>query len=1011
MRHRMTPGPLTRPSSLPRARRPLARAVQPLAPSRLQSRPIESLEPRLFLAAASEALIPDPGPDAACISVVSFLDRDANGKRDAAREEGLAGWTVFLDANSNGQLDAGERSAITDPEGLAEFDPVPPGAYRVTQVPCSSWIQTGPVGGTYSVFVNSGEVRALAFGNAPKSQPILAAMGAELPVPTMETGQTAPVVAMDGAGSYVVAWQDYTGAIYGDDIFAQRFDATGQRLGSEIRVNAYRRGSQNQPTVAMDSDGDFVVAWSSADSGHGGVFAQRFDAQGQPVGSEFRVSAKVVNADQQPAIAMEASGSFVITWMRVLSSEDTDIYARQFDAAGVPQSGDLSIATAVNLESCPDVAMTSDGGFIVTWQGEHATSETDIYARRYSSTGAPRGEQFQVNSFTSNRQSRPAIVTAQGGEFVVAWESDAQDGDGAGIYAQRYNAAGQRQGGEFHVSTTTRGAQEMPDIAMAGNGGFVITWSSPQTDGSGSIYAQQYTAAGEKVSNEVRVNSYTLTAQSDPAMAMNGHGDAIIAWSSSAYANERSPGIYAQRYASIVGSATVGGVVWKDADGDGLQDPEETGMAGVTVNLLSGAGQFLTSINSSDDGRYRFEGLQPNESYVLEFVVPFDWTVSERDQGAEDTLDSDVDLITARTAVFTPAPAQIDLHQDAGLMQMASVRGLSFNDLDGDGVRDPGDPGIADRTIYIDANGNGQRDAGELSVKTDPDGTYRLENLRPGVYRIGQVAQDAWKSTGSADGFCTVSLVPGQWLEGVDFGSQSLMPMAHPYPLGSEVLVSQPGDWAAYNSFTPSVAMNAAGDSVAVWQVYYYPDHDTCGVYAQRYNAAGVAQGDLFYVVNSVDDGEMLPVVAMDDAGNVVVAWQDQTHIDARRYSAADDSWGEAFRVDNDDNMWEMASPAVAMDPAGDFIIAWQGRTQIASEYNIFALRYDSEGMPEGEMLLINDCQECDQTSPSVAMDAAGNFIVAWERQEEQSSEECRVYARRFTAAGDPMGDAFRVTD
>ena len=92
------------------------------------------------------------------------------------------------------------------------------------------------------------------------------------------------------------------------------------------------------------------------------------------------------------------------------------------------------------------------------------------------------------------------------GNFVITWDSNNQDGSGGGIYAQRYNASGVAQGGEFRVNSTTASDQAAPVIAMSTNG-FVIAWNDSGKDGSGSgVYAQRYNASGVAQGGEFRVN-------------------------------------------------------------------------------------------------------------------------------------------------------------------------------------------------------------------------------------------------------------------------------------------------------------------------------------------------------------------------------------------------------------------------------------------------------------------------------------------------------------------------
>jgi hypothetical protein len=82
--------------------------------------------------------------------------------------------------------------------------------------------------------------------------------------------QEMPSIAMDASGAFVVAWQ---GVGNGDEIYAQRFDTNGVAQGPEIVVNTTTAGNQEQPAVAMDAAGNFVIAWTSDDANGKGVFA------------------------------------------------------------------------------------------------------------------------------------------------------------------------------------------------------------------------------------------------------------------------------------------------------------------------------------------------------------------------------------------------------------------------------------------------------------------------------------------------------------------------------------------------------------------------------------------------------------------------------------------------------------------------------------------------------------------------------------------------------------------
>lgn len=157
----------------------------------------------------------------------------------------------------------------------------------------------------------------------------------------------------------------------------------------------------------------------------------------------------------------------------------------------------------------PDIASDNSGNFVITWTGvdiETVGSESNgVFAQRFSSTGTRLGGEFRVNSTVSGTQAKPAIAMDQSGDFVIAWKGNGS-GDGYGIFAQRYNASGVAQGGEFRVNNTTAGDQNYPDIAMDEDGNFVICWVSH--DGyNENLYAKRFAANGSVLNNEFKVNT------------------------------------------------------------------------------------------------------------------------------------------------------------------------------------------------------------------------------------------------------------------------------------------------------------------------------------------------------------------------------------------------------------------------------------------------------------------------------------------------------------------------
>ncbi len=149
----------------------------------------------------------------------------------------------------------------------------------------------------------------------------------------------------------------------------------------------------------------------------------------------------------------------------------------------------------------PSIAALVDGGFVVSWQsyGRDHDNSASIYAQRYTANGDAQGDEFRVNTATAGDQMSPSITALADGGFVMAWMSDGQDGDGYGVYAQRYDSAGEAQGDEFRVNTTTANDQLNPSVAALANGGFVVSWNSYDQDGNSDVYAKRYDADGHAI--------------------------------------------------------------------------------------------------------------------------------------------------------------------------------------------------------------------------------------------------------------------------------------------------------------------------------------------------------------------------------------------------------------------------------------------------------------------------------------------------------------------------------
>jgi hypothetical protein len=360
-------------------------------------------------------------------------------------------------------------------------------------------------------------------------------------------------IASDSAGNFVVVWNSASqdGSQLG--IFAQRYASTGSPLGGEFRVNTYTTADQFAPDVGSDPAGNLVVVWTSYQGGGRGVFGQRFASTGAPLGPEFRVDTYTAGFPTGGSVAVDSAGNFVVAWQSFAQDGDLEgIYAQRFAGNGAPLGGEFRVNTyTTSVQLGPSIASDPGGSFVVAWTSPDS-ADIGVFAQRYASTGAPLGGEFRVHTYTTGHQLRPSVAADSAGNFIVAWQSALQDDGGRGVFAQRYASNGTPMGPEFRVNSYTTGSQGYPSVASDQAGNFVVTWSSYDQDGAmWGIFCQRYAGNGAALGGEFRVNTYTSSDQVFPSVAADPAGDFVVSWLSRVQDGD-GDGIFAQRYSTII---------------------------------------------------------------------------------------------------------------------------------------------------------------------------------------------------------------------------------------------------------------------------------------------------------------------------------------------------------------------------------------------------------------------------------------------------------------------------
>ena len=171
-----------------------------------------------------------------------------------------------------------------------------------------------------------------------------------------------------------------------------------------------------------------------------------------PVGGQFQVNTYTSNGQTVSSVAMEPDGDFVVAWAN-FPSFGPNIKGQRYASTGSARGGEFQInSSGTNLPNRTSVAADADGDFVVVWSyflGDH------VMGQRFASNGSPRGAQFQINTYTTWGHSGAFVAAASDGDFVVAWTQESPNRE---IYGKRYASSGSQQG-SFGTDTSNTSIQ------------------------------------------------------------------------------------------------------------------------------------------------------------------------------------------------------------------------------------------------------------------------------------------------------------------------------------------------------------------------------------------------------------------------------------------------------------------------------------------------------------------------------------------------------------------------
>lgn len=202
-------------------------------------------------------------------------------------------------------------------------------------------------------------------------------------------------------------------------------------------------------------------------------------------------------------------------------------------------------------------------------------------------------------------------------------------------------------------------------------------------------------------------------------------------------------------------TGTISGAKFLDINGNGVRDPGEAGQAGVTITLAGPAGFASRTAVTGTDGTFSFTNL-PFGNFTLSETVP---------AGFRQTAPAAPGTIAA-SLFFLQSTSANNLFGNQAVG--GSIAGTKFNDLNGNGIRDAGEPGLAGVTIRL------QPPTGvPLTATTDSAGNFSFTGLNAGTYVLSEVVPSGFVQTAPAAGTISVTLAANQAVTGLLLGNRA----------------------------------------------------------------------------------------------------------------------------------------------------------------------------------------------------------------------------------------------
>ena len=696
-----------------------------------------------------------------------------------------------------------------------------------------------------------------------------------------------------------------------------------------------------------------------------------------------------------------------------------DITPENDAAQPLGEGPDLVNSTTTSTQSSPDVAALADGGWITVWESNGQDSNSyGIYAQRYDSDGAHVGPEFRVNTTVNGSQDTPSVAGIEGGPnaggWVITWEDSTGSSTQGYIRAQVYDANGAEVGPQLDVASDLNiYGQYTPEVATNPDGSFVVTWVDYSASTSNyDIRAQRFDASGAKDGAVIAVNVNDLSHQTNPVISTLAGGGFVVTWEDHYGYDGDGYGVRARVFAD-----------------DGTPVSAE-----IAVNQSVTSTQFQPSVAALDDGSFVIawaDSVVDGSSYAVlgqKFAadgstIGGQFLVNEHTQNNQQ--DPDVSALDG-------GGFMIAWHGyfDGGYGIVSQSYDASGARIDGEIVIDDsyspsavalarlaGGNVISVFNVNDDGNGAGihQRLIGDEGSVSDPSddpklfGFNSVRNVTEAEVNANPVLLDANGAVALSD--LNSSDFDGGRLEVSRLTTETYLSRI-PAPDGDLQHVI-----GIQNEGNGSGQIGVIGSSVTYGGAVIGTIASTNLAFTVNFNAGATVEAvetlleHLTYSNTSNDpqDTRSFRIILSDGDGGTATP-----HIVTVEIEPEAEGLAAALdeRLSNTNSNSTQRHPDVAALADGGYVVVWESYDQDGgiTDYGIFAQQYGADGTPVGTEFQVTTETAGNQLDPAVVGLSGGGYVVTWGDSGNASSPGYDyLRAQVFSAAGTPVGAEFQV--